>query len=116
MNHRKLLALLLIFSAAAVCSDKNQRPPVAFELTLATINDSENPNQYVFVLNGTSVFLSYLGLKSYLKKFPKGSIVKWSPGCMRDGLEPLLNSENEMKEFSNFLDSLGFKFNLIPSG
>ena len=70
------------------------------------------PHQYVFVLNGTNIFQTYSGLKSHLGRIPKGSKPTWDPGCMRDGREPLLNSEKEMKEFSVYCDSLGIEFRL----
>ena len=85
-------------------------------LTLAYVADAGNARQYVFVVNGVVAYKSIDGLKKYLKDLPKGSTITWAPGCVRMGGEPLLNSQEEMKKFKEFCESIGIKFILVPSG
>jgi hypothetical protein len=93
-----------------------QHKPENLTMTLARIADAGEPPQYVFVLNGVVAYRTVEGLKKHLKGLPKASTVTWAPGCCRIGHEPLLSSQDEMKKFKEFCDSVGIKFILIPSG
>jgi hypothetical protein len=85
-------------------------------MTLILVADTGEPKQYVFVINGAVAYKTLDGLKNYLKGIPRGSSLTWAPGCCRNGNEPLLGSEEEMKKFREFCESIGIKFTLVPSG
>jgi len=48
--------------------------------------------------------------------WPPGSELRWAPGCERVGGEPLLSSEQDMRDFRKFLEQRGIRFVLVPSG
>lgn len=85
-------------------------------MTLARVADAGEPKQYVFVINGVVAYKTLDGLKKYLNGIPSGSSLTWAPGCCRNGNEPLLGSDEEMKQFQEFCKSVGIKFTLVPSG
>ncbi|NDG72539.1 MAG: hypothetical protein EBY32_14835 [Proteobacteria bacterium] len=85
-------------------------------MSLARVADAGEPKQYIFVINGVVAYKTLEGLQKYLKDIPKGSSLTWAPGCCRIGNEPLLGSNEEMKRFKEFCESVGIKFTLIPSG
>jgi hypothetical protein len=69
--------------------------------------------EFILVI-GQSGFRSVNSLKRYLESWPRGSELKWAPGCSRLGGEPLLSSEQEMRAFRAFLEKRGIKFVLVP--
>ncbi len=85
-------------------------------MSLARVADAGEPKQYIFVINGVVAYKTLEGLQKYLKDIPKGSSLTWAPGCCRIGNEPLLGFNEEMKRFKEFCESVGIKFNLVPSG
>jgi hypothetical protein len=85
-------------------------------MSLARVADAGEPKQYIFVINGVVAYKTLEGLQKYLKDIPKGSSLTWAPSCCRIGNEPLLGSNEEMKRFKEFCESVGIKFTLIPSG
>jgi hypothetical protein len=85
-------------------------------MTLAWVADAGEPKQYIFVINGVVAYKTLERLQKYLKDIPKGSSLTWAPGCCLIGNEPLLGSNEEMKKFKEFCESVGIKFTLIPSG
>jgi len=93
-----------------------KRKPENLTMTLAWIADAGEPKQYIFVINGVVAYKTVEGLKSHLKDLPKNSRLTWEPGCCRIGNEPLLGSQEEMKKFKEFCESIGIKFILVPSG
>ena len=94
------------------------RKPESLTMTLAGVADSERPTgkDYIFVINGVLAYRTLDGLKKHIKELPKGSTLTWTPGCCRIGGEPLLSSEEEMREFKAFCESCGIAFVLVPSG
>lgn len=90
--------------------------PKNLTMTLARIIDAGETEQYVFVINGVVAFKSLDGLKKHLKDIPKGYSLTWAPGCCRTGSEPLIRSEEEMREFKEFCETIGINFILVPSG
>jgi hypothetical protein len=95
-------------------SEEIRGEPITAELRLIYVFD-EPKTTFVFVI-GQSGFTSVRSLKRYLETWPSGSELKWAPGCIRFGGEPLLSSEEEMKAFRAFLKKKGIRFVLVPSG
>ena len=88
--------------------------PAVYELTLVTIFEAPEP-EFVFVI-GNSGFKSVASLESFLASLPPGATLRWSPGCVRVGGEPLLASETDMEEFKAFCLDHRIDFVLVPSG
>ena len=55
-------------------------------------------------------------LKDFLGRLPRGTEVRWAPGCERLGDEPLLSSEKDMTAFQTFMKEKGLRFVLVPAG
>ena len=105
----------IIFAAAALASSGEAlREPFKGELRLIYIFDGPK-TAFIFVI-GQSGFTSAKSLKRYLETWPPGSELKWAPGCVRFGGQPLLSSEEEMKAFRAFLKTRGIRFVFVPSG
>lgn len=114
---KQLICVLTILALASpALSQKTERKPETLTMTLAWIADAGEPEQYVFVINGVVAYKTVEGLKKYLMDLPEGSTLTWAPGCSREGNEPLLDSQEEMKKFKDFCKSKGIKFVLVPSG
>jgi hypothetical protein len=113
---RLILLLLLCAMALAAPAQETKRQPENLTMTLAWIADAGETRQYLFVINGVVAYKTVDGLKKYLNDLPKGSTLTWSPGCCRMGDEPLLGSEEKLKEFRQFCESAGIKFTLVPAG
>jgi hypothetical protein len=111
-----LCAAILCALLAPVFAQDAKPKPENLMMTLAWIADAGEPKQYVFVINGVVAYKTLDGLKKYLKDIPKGSSLRWAPGCCRIGNEPIIGSQDEMKKFKDFCDSIGIKFTLVPSG
>jgi len=109
-----LSGILLTAAGLFASSGEVQREPIKGELWLIYVFD-EPKTAFIFVI-GQSGFKSVNSLKRYLETWPPGSELKWAPGCIRLGSEPLLSSEQEMKAFRTFLEKRGIKFVLLPSG
>ena len=105
-----LLAAMGLFAS----SQEVRREPIKGELRLIYVFD-EPKTTFIFVI-GQSGFRSAKSLKRYLETWPPGSELKWAPGCVRFGGEPLLSSEEEMKAFRAFLKTRGIRFVFVPSG
>ena len=105
-----LLAAVGLFAS----SEEVRREPIKGELRLIYVFD-EPKMACIFVI-GQSGFTSARSLKRYLETWPPGSELKWAPGCVRFGGEPLLSSEEEMKAFRAFLKTRGIRFVFVPSG
>jgi hypothetical protein len=117
MDMKKLLlAAILCASLVSAFAEDAKPKPENLTMTLAWIADAGEPNQYVFVINGVVAYKTLDGLKKYLKDLPKDSTLTWAPGCCRIGNEPLIGSQEEMKKFKEFCESVGIKFTLVPSG
>jgi len=105
-----LLAAVGLFAS----SEEVRLEPIKGELRLIYVFD-EPKMAFIFVI-GQSGFTSAKSLKRYLETWPPGSELKWAPGCVRFGGEPLLSSEEEMKAFRAFLKTRGIRFVFVPSG
>lgn len=105
-----LIAAVGLFAS----SEEVRREPIKGELRLIYVFD-EPKTTFIFVI-GQSGFTSVRSLKRYLKTWPAGSELKWAPGCIRFGGEPLLSSEEEVEVFRAFLKKSGIRFVLVPSG
>jgi hypothetical protein len=109
-----LSGILLMVAGLFGSSGEVQREPIKSELRLIYVFE-EPKTAFIFVI-GQSGFTSTTSLKRYLSTWPPGSELKWAPGCIRFGGEPLLSSEEEMKAFRAFLKKRGIRFVLVPSG
>ncbi|MBM4046079.1 MAG: hypothetical protein FJ279_13270 [Planctomycetes bacterium] len=116
MKRHLLVAVLLSVTVNSALAEETKRKPENLTMTLAWIADAGEPRQYVFVIGGVTAYRTVEGLKKRLKDLPKGSTLTWDPGCVRNGGEPLLGSQEEMKKFKEFCESIGIKFVLVPSG
>ena len=111
-----IFAIVLCGALASALGQEAKPRPENRTLTLAWIADAGEPKQYVFVINGVVAYKTLDGLKKYLKDLPKDSTLTWAPGCGRIGNEPLIDSQEEMKKFKEFCESVGIKFTLVPAG
>lgn len=108
-----LWILFGVFKPAFLAGGFEQQP-VKRELQLVYVFEGPKP-EFIFVI-GQSGFKSVTSLKEHLKTWAPGSELRWAPGCLRVGGEPLLSSEQEMLDFRTFLAHRGIRFVLVPSG
>ena len=88
--------------------------PAIHELKLVYLFEGPEP-EFVFVI-GNSGFRSVASLKAFIVSLPPDTTLRWSPGCVRIGGEPLLSSEIDMEEFKAFCLDHRIDFVLVPSG
>jgi hypothetical protein len=111
-----MLAAGLVAFAASLGRAEAHQQPVEREMQLVYVfDDGAQKPEFLFVI-GQSGFRSVDALERYLATLPRGSELRWAPGCTRTGGEPLLSSDEDMKAFEAFLDAHGIKFVLVPSG
>jgi hypothetical protein len=94
-------------------AQSDEQPP-AYELKLVYLFDGPE-TEFVFVV-GNSGFRTVESLRRFLASRPAGTTLRWNPGCVRLGGEPLLSSETEMESFVAFCREHGIDFVLVPSG
>ena len=111
---RVVLWVLLAVLASAFVAGGAEPEPVKRELQLIYVFEGAKP-EFLFVI-GQSGFKSVASLRRHLETWPPGSELRWAPGCVRVGGEPLLSSEEEMGNFRKFLERRGIRFVLVPSG
>jgi hypothetical protein len=92
----------------------DEAKPAVYELKLVYVFETSEP-EFIFVV-GNSGFKSAASLKSFIASLPPGTTLRWDPGCVRLGGEPLLSSEHEMAEFQAFCLEHQIHFVLVPSG
>lgn len=95
-------------------SKRQPPPPPKYQLELVYIFEA-NPNEYILRV-GNVGFKSVASLKNFLKDLPPGSILEWSPGCLRYGGELLLSSAHEMEDFKAFCAEKKIRFIIVPAG
>ena len=110
-----LLAMLLL-SVLHVHAQKKRRPPppTKYELELVYIFEA-NPTEFIFRIDNFG-FKSVASLKKFLSGLTPGSILEWSPGCIRYGREPLLSSAQDMQDFRAFCAANKIKLIVVPAG
>lgn len=113
LSSRLLIASLFLASVSMATAKEGAVPPEKYEIKLVRI--AGTTPEYIFVI-GESGFRTVASLKEFLGSRPKGTEITWAPGCVREGKEPLLSSDEEMDAFREFLEKKGLQFNLIPSG
>ena len=119
-NHGLVVAVAIVLTlvggivAALPDAGVDEAKPVVYELKLVYIFETPEP-EFVFVV-GNSGFKSVVSLKSFIATLPPGTTLRWDPGCIRLGDEPLLSSEHEMAEFQAFCLEHQIHFDLVPSG
>jgi hypothetical protein len=111
---RRLCLTLLCLAALSASAAQDAQEPVQYELKLVHIFEGKEP-RHIFVI-GDSGFTTVESLKGFLSALPKGSSLRWDPGCVRFGKEPLLSSEKDMEDFRAFLTQRGISLVLVPSG
>ena len=109
-----LLGLLLCAVESATVPAEAGEQLVKGELQLVYVFEGKQP-EFIFVI-GQAGFKSVASLKKHLETWPAGSELKWAPGCVRFGGEPLLSSDKEMQAFRAFLAERGIALVLVPSG
>jgi hypothetical protein len=121
-RNRKLIAAsaivvaLIAGDAGTALQDTvvDETKPAVYELKLVYIFETPEP-EFVFVV-GNSGFKSVESLKSFIASLPPETTLRWNPGCVRLGGEPLLSSESEMAELEAFCLERQIHFVLVPSG
>jgi hypothetical protein len=108
------LATLLAVAVLTVPDARAAPEPMQLELKLIHIFEGAEPT-HLFVI-GDSGFTSVDSLKAFLGTLPPGSEIKWDPGCVRFGKEPLLSSAKDLADFRAFLKREGLSLTLVPSG
>src|SRR5262245_13229733 len=78
-----------------------QLEPFQRDIELVYIFEGDR-TEFVFVI-GQAGFKSVDSLKAHLATWPRGSELRWAPGCKRMGGEPILSSDEEMEAFRKFL-------------
>ena len=112
---RRILILTVVTGLAfGTGAARPAEPPPAYELNLVYLFDGPE-TEFVFVIGNTG-FRSLSSLEAFLAARPAGTTLRWSPGCVRLGGEPLLSSETEMEEFRAFCREHQIDFVLVPSG
>jgi len=113
---RFAVVFLLSLAFVGVVGAEGQSHPAAEKYELKLIHIFEDgKHEFIFTV-GNAGFRSLDSLKRFLGSRPSGTEIRWAPGCIRFGGEPLLSSEEDMKSFKEFLEQRGIKFVLIPSG
>ena len=115
MRHLRLLLIAvtsILLSGWAVAQTAEEPP--TYELRLVYLSDGPQ-TEFIFVI-GNSGFRSVAALREFLASRPAGTTLRWSPGCIRMGGEPLLSSDSEMDEFRELCREHGIEFVLVPSG
>jgi hypothetical protein len=107
-----VLALIVVTIGPVLAED--EEPPPVYELRLVYLDDGPE-TEFIFVI-GNSGFRSVASLKDFLASRPAGTTLRWAPGCIRMGREPLLSSEADMEEFQAFCLEHSIVFELVPSG
>jgi hypothetical protein len=105
--------LFQVYEPASAAGDSDPQP-VKRELQLIYVFEGQKP-EFIFVIGQTG-FKSVASLEEHLKTWAPGSELRWAPGCVRVGAEPLLSSEKDMQGFRDFLAGRGIRFVLVPSG
>ena len=113
-GQRPLRILLAAAALLGASSAAPAEPPARYELQLVHIFDGPK-TEHIFVI-GESGFRTVASLKAFLATLPKGTELRWAPGCERFGDEPLLSSEQDLAEFKAFLEQRGIRLVLVPSG
>jgi hypothetical protein len=112
---RAISRILVAFAmAGSNAAAQSEDPPPVYELHLVAIFETPE-TEFVFVIGGSG-FKTVAGLKDFLASRPRGTTLKWSPGCVRIGGEPLLSSQEDMEDFQAFCAEHGIDFILVPSG
>jgi hypothetical protein len=88
--------------------------PLTYELQLVYVFEA-TPVEYLFVI-GNSGFRSVASLQRFLETLPRGTTIRWAPGCERLGSEPLLSSPRDMAKFADFCRDHGIKLIVVPAG
>jgi hypothetical protein len=108
------LVLIVLWTLSALAQEQAQlSSPPEYRLELISIYDAES--EYMFVIGNTG-FKSVASLKKFLSVASPGSTLKWAPGCIRFGNEPLLSSVQDMDDFKAFCVAHKINFILVPSG
>jgi hypothetical protein len=116
MAHSRSAALALLFSSFLIAEHlvAAERKPQSHDLVLVRLMGADEP-EYVFEV-GELRFRSVAALKSFVQSLPEDSVIRWAPGCMRFGDEPLLSSDAAMEDFRSHCSRYGVKLVLVPSG
>ena len=114
LGMRLLLALLTALTVLSPAAARPEEPPPVYELELVSVFDPSE-TEFLFVI-GNSGFRTVESLENFLATLPPGTTLRWSPGCVRVGGEPLLSSESEVEAFQAFCREHRIDFVLVPSG
>jgi len=117
---KKRVALLLgalcvgFFCLTAALAEEAAPAPGAYQIKIVYLFESEPP-EAIFVM-GNSGFRSVAALKDWVKNLPAGSTLKFDMSCENLGVEPLVNSEEEMNDFKKFCDQHQINLIIHPAG
>jgi len=114
MKKLSLLIPWFLVAAGPALAEVPDQQPVKRELQLIHVFEGQEPEFLLAI--GQSGFKTVAALKEHLRSWAPGSELRWAPGCLRFGKEPLLSSERDMQAFRKFLEERKIKFVLVPSG
>jgi len=109
-----ILLSLVLHARAQEQQEVKPEPPPTYRMELVYIFEGSS-TEFIFVV-GNVGFKSVAALKNFVGNLPPGSKLEWAPGCLRQGGEPLLSSEQEIEEFKAFCVEKNVDFVLVPSG
>ena len=76
----------------------------------------EGDKPEVIINVGNAGFKSVASLKSWVSNLPSGTTIEFDMTCKRFGIEPLINSEEEMEDFKVFCKQHSINLVIRPSG
>ena len=107
------IAIGIALAAESARAQSAEEAPL-YEMKLVYLFDRPE-TEFLFVI-GNSGFRSVAALQEFLASSPAGTTLRWNPGCVRLGGEPLLSSDDEMEGFRAFCREHQINFVLVPSG
>ena len=88
--------------------------PIMYPMKFVYIFEGNAPQ--VIIAVGNAGFTSIASLKSWAGNLPAGTTLEFDMACRRLGIEPLVNSENEMNDFKEFCKQHNIQLVIRPSG
>ena len=106
---RALALTLALLSAPLLAAD-----PITIELKIVPVVDA--PKEEYLLVFGDVAFRTVAGLRRAVAAQPDGTVIRLAPGCVRSGKEPLISSEDELRDFQQFCASEKVELVVVPSG
>ena len=88
--------------------------PIVYPMKFVYIVEGDAPQ--VIIAVGNAGFTSIASLKNWAGNLPAGTTLEFDMTCRRLGIEPLVNSEDEMIDFKEFCKRHHLNLVIRPSG